>query len=360
MSDLIKKMSIQDTSTGTPDVRDIGADAPNIDVLKTSAGTIIDDPSTQTADSTKTENLGKVLKDMKSSIIPTNHADPTNMYGAASSSNYGHVKVNGNYFKFNASTGGLEVKNACDFGHMDNGNWSSANKSYDGSVARQISYEDVWAAPSDHAWSSGTGYGVATSSSFGHVKTSTGITNSSGVISVSYGNTAGTACQGNDSRLSNSRTPTAHATNSTTYGGGTGTNYGHVKLSDTYSSSVGAASASIAASQKAVYDAYTALKSDLNDKLDKTYVFGGRTYAETITENPSYRRTKINLPAQFSNKDVNNYFVSVVPEGDTLIVGTQSDRWFIDKSTGYFQVVQRNSQTVSGSAWFDYIVVINH
>lgn len=46
---------------------------------------------------------------------------------------------------------------------------------------------------------------VATSSVLGGVKTSTGITNSSGTIRVTYGTAAGTACQGNDSRLSNSR-----------------------------------------------------------------------------------------------------------------------------------------------------------
>jgi hypothetical protein len=46
---------------------------------------------------------------------------------------------------------------------------------------------------------------AATSSVLGGVKTSTGITNSSGTISVTYGTAAGTACQGDDSRLSNSR-----------------------------------------------------------------------------------------------------------------------------------------------------------
>jgi hypothetical protein len=51
---------------------------------------------------------------------------------------------------------------------------------------------------------------TSSSSVFGLVKTSTGITNSSGTISVSYGTIAGTACQGNDSRLSDSRTPLAH------------------------------------------------------------------------------------------------------------------------------------------------------
>ena len=51
---------------------------------------------------------------------------------------------------------------------------------------------------------------AATSSALGGVKTSTGITNSSGTISVAYGTAAGTACQGNDSRLSDSRTPKSH------------------------------------------------------------------------------------------------------------------------------------------------------
>ena len=112
---------------------------------------------------------------------------------------------------------------------------------------------------------------AASSSALGHVKTGTGITNSSGTISVSYGTAAGTACQGNDSRLSNSRTPVAHATSATTYGGGTASNYGHVKLSDSYTSSGGAASASVAASSKAVYDAYTALKNSFQAGVDTIY-----------------------------------------------------------------------------------------
>lgn len=48
---------------------------------------------------------------------------------------------------------------------------------------------------------------TATSSVLGGVKTGTGITNSSGTISVTYGTAASTACQGNDSRLSNTRNP---------------------------------------------------------------------------------------------------------------------------------------------------------
>ena len=50
--------------------------------------------------------------------------------------------------------------------------------------------------------------------------------------------------------------PTDHASTATTYGGGTASNYGHVKVSDNYTSSAGAAAASVAASSKAVYDTY--------------------------------------------------------------------------------------------------------
>ena len=55
----------------------------------------------------------------------------------------------------------------------------------------------------------------------------------------------------NDSRI-----PVSHASTATTYGGGTSSNYGHVKVSDNYTSSAGNASQSVAASSKAVYDTY--------------------------------------------------------------------------------------------------------
>ena len=59
--------------------------------------------------------------------------------------------------------------------------------------------------------------------------------------------------------LGNSKAPTNHASATTTYGVGNATDYGHVKLSDTYASLVGAACDGVAASQKAVYDMYTCL-----------------------------------------------------------------------------------------------------
>ncbi len=59
-------------------------------------------------------------------------------------------------------------------------------------------------APTSHA-STSTTYGVASTSNYGHVKTSTGITNSSGTISVAYGITSETACRGDDDRLNDGK-----------------------------------------------------------------------------------------------------------------------------------------------------------
>ena len=58
----------------------------------------------------------------------------------------------------------------------------------------------------------------ATASVAGVVVVGIGLGVSSGTISVTYGTTSGTACQGNDSRLSDSRSPTTHASTHQTGG----------------------------------------------------------------------------------------------------------------------------------------------
>ena len=65
--------------------------------------------------------------------------------------------------------------------------------------------------------------------------------------------------------LPGSITPVAHATNSTTYGGGTVSNYGHVKVSDNYTSSAGTAAQSVAASSKAVADLKAYVDTQIGD-----------------------------------------------------------------------------------------------
>lgn len=90
---------------------------------------------------------------------------------------------------------------------------------------------------------------------------------------VKYGMVAGTACQGNDSRLSDDRLPKAHASSTSVYGAGNATNYGHVRLADTYGSS--AASSGVAVTPKALSDVYIGLASDIDNlqgtKADMTH-----------------------------------------------------------------------------------------
>lgn len=64
-----------------------------------------------------------------------------------------------------------------------------------------------------------------------------------------------------------SRAPTSHATSATTYGKGTNANYGHVKLSDSTSSTTAASSGGTAATPKAVKDALDAAKTYADGKI---------------------------------------------------------------------------------------------
>ncbi|NDG32833.1 hypothetical protein EB118_22530, partial [bacterium] len=57
---------------------------------------------------------------------------------------------------------------------------------------------------------------LATTLAAGAVIVGTGLGVSSGTVSVTYGTSSGTACQGNDSRLSDARTPTSHTQAATT------------------------------------------------------------------------------------------------------------------------------------------------
>ena len=72
----------------------------------------------------------------------------------------------------------------------------------------------------------------------------------------------------NKTLLSNKYAVKSHAsTSSSTYGCGTASSWGHVKLSDSYTSSAGAASSGVAASSKALYDAYTTLNAKFKVKV---------------------------------------------------------------------------------------------
>ena len=92
-------------------------------------------------------------------------------------------------------------------------------------------------------------------------------------------------------------TPTAHASTATTYGAASASNYGHVKLSDNYTSSAGTAASGIGASSAAVYNAYNTLNSNLNifpdyancvQLLNHDVIPNDTTYNYTVTETAYY------------------------------------------------------------------------
>ena len=158
-------------------------------------------------------------------------------------------------------------------------------------TTKYLRQDGSWQVPPDNntTYSAGTG---------------TTITGSNNAINVTYGTAANTACQGNDSRLSNKREPTSHASTGTGYGVGNASNYGHVRLSDTYTSSVGAAANSIGASQTALYNAYTALKDGHANNADRaTYVWSG---AEGTAYTVIYRAT--NIPLMNMTESAGTYF----------------------------------------------------
>lgn len=283
MPQTISKIGIKDSSGTGYDTRDIGAKGQNVEVGYDASGKIILDVDKQTP--TITKQLTKVLQDAEKNIsdlddnkASDNHAwsdaDSGVNHGLADGTHYGHIKVGDgltvNSGKVDVSYGN-SANTACEGNDSRLSNPrknpkaltfsdGTTNTIYDGSAEKTVNAATIGAAPSGHTSVQATG------SILGHVKTGTGIKNNSGTISVSYGTAAGTACQGNDSRLSDSRTPKSHAATATTYGSGTSSNYGHVKLTDTYSvdtpnASTNGANTGIAASAYALQQAYNTLNS---------------------------------------------------------------------------------------------------
>lgn len=80
--------------------------------------------------------------------------------------------------------------------------------------------------PISHAVNAST-YGYGDGTVAGHIRVGTGLNVATGTISVAYGSSNSTACVGNDSRLSNNRTPVAHQLDSATYHTVSGLTNGH-------------------------------------------------------------------------------------------------------------------------------------
>lgn len=168
--------------------------------------------------------------------VPTNHASTDTTYGEGSDKEYGHVKLSDDLedLESNSASGVAATPNA---------------------VANLYIYAQGVndnKAPTNHA-STSMAYGAGSSGNYGHVKLSDSHTSTSGATS---GVAATPSAVKSAYDLANGKAPKSHASTATTYGTGSSTNYGHVKLSASTNSSSGTSSgvAATPSAVKAVYD----------------------------------------------------------------------------------------------------------
>lgn len=203
---------------------------------------------------------------------PTSHASADTTYGVGSATNYGHLKISDNY---EASAGAAA-----------DGVAASSKAVYDAYTAAS---SDATSAVEAHAEEKGS------ASKYSHVALSD--TYSTKVEKGAAADSVGAsqnALYSAYNALDTAKAPKSHASADTTYGAATGTNYGHVKLSDSYTASGGAAADGVAASSKALYDAYTALNTatggiatHADEKATATkysHVILSDTYATKVTD----------------------------------------------------------------------------
>ena len=288
MADVIKQAGIKQ-SDGTYQMKDIGVDYQNVDGLATAA-TAFKAKSADKATGDKnnkdiTEYLAGLAKNGKN-IRTTNGA------GTTADVNFG---MTGATPTTNGAAGFVPAPTTADNTKFlkGDGTWDDPqDTTYSGSSNIQIGSNNTIDL-SNTTVSSGT-YGPSAD-----VTGSNGVTilvpkftvdakgrlTSAGTqtytsVDTTYSAGSGLGLTGTQFSLA------SHAASSTGYGSGTASNYGHVKLSDTYNSAVsgGNAAGGLAASQNALYNAYNELNSKINKNhyVDITTDFNNGTFSSNL------------------------------------------------------------------------------
>ena len=208
--------------------------------------------------------IGDASTGLKSKA-PINHASTDKTYGSADASHYGHVKLTDVYNTI-ASGGG-----------------AAANGLAPSQKALVDAYTNLNTAKANnnHRSTDGT-YGIADTSYYGHVKMSdiylsevtgvTGLVASQKALYTAYNALKTTLTQAQTDITK--KAPIYHANEQTTYGAGSSSLFGHLKVSDSYNvnnASTGAAINGVAASSYALYLAYSTLNNAVGTKLAATH-----------------------------------------------------------------------------------------
>lgn len=203
------------------------------------------------------------IKTHAAGLAPKMHAATDLTYGGATGTKYGHVKLSDTYATSEANSAA-----ANSVGASQNALYNAWNNLNSGK------------APNNHAVNAAT-YGKGSSTLYGHVRVSDTYTTSSNDAAEAATRralyNAYTALKGTDDTQQTAidgKAPKSHASSANTYGLGSTGNYGHLKISDAYdqdNSRTGAAANAVAASSWSVYRAYSSLSGVVNDKLAKSH-----------------------------------------------------------------------------------------
>ena len=191
---------------------------------------------------------GSVDKTISVVTIPTDHSSVNTTYGVATTGKYGHVKVVDTYQTEPGATNGTVASATA---------LHEAYKELKAGTGIHKTQAEYNALPESEKKNGSTYYvddgkdGTLTSDNVAYDNSVSG-------LSAEYVKTA------IDELAVRSAKPIAHPSSiAETYGAGTGSEFGHVRLSDSYKASDGNADASVAASSYALYQAY----NELNGKL---------------------------------------------------------------------------------------------
>lgn len=255
-----------------------------------------------------------VIAEAIADAAPKAHASASATYGTGTAASYGHVKLSdATGSGLNASGGtaatpgavkaaydlanqaGMEAAAAYEAAQTAEGHAADAASE---ALAAQSAAEAAQAAvggkaPTNHA-STATTYGVGAAGSFGHVKLSDSHASTSGVAG---GIAATPAAVKAAYDLANGKAPKNHASSAATYGAGTAESYGHVKLSASTNSNLGA-SGGTAATPSAVKEAYDLANIAIKLLGERRIQFG---WAFVDFKSTGQTDTRIDFPEPFND-----------------------------------------------------------
>ena len=256
---------------------------------------------------------------------PQNHASTQTTYGIGNAASYGHVRLSDATDSTLGEPAGtaatptavrttyaaaLAAKARADeaYARADDAYTSADAAGLDASnaqnavTAAQATADAAMAAaeasaPKNHAVSATT-FGAGTSANYGHVR----LSDATSSTSAASGGTAATPAAVKAAYdLANGKAPKSHASTQATYGTGTSSSYGHVKLSASTSSTSGATSG-VAATPSAVKSAY-----DLANKAASTLLGGKKIvcgWSAVNFKNTGQQNTTISFGTTFTAKPV--------------------------------------------------------